>query len=102
LESGQVPNPVQHKNKELSDFPYFHFFKNLWRGEKILSNLGKQVTKKTRAISTIQLTIAEGTLIETKEETIELMVNETSLTLWKVVVNAYNYNNLLNKWECAI
>jgi hypothetical protein len=27
LGSGQVPNPIQHKNKEMSDFPYFHFFK---------------------------------------------------------------------------
>jgi hypothetical protein len=38
----------------------------------------------------------------TKEEAMELMVNETSLTLWKVVANAYNYNNLLKKWEDAI
>jgi hypothetical protein len=57
--------------------------------------LGNTSLKKPRAISTIQLTIVESTLIETKEEAMELMVNETSLTLWKVVVNAYNYNNLL-------
>jgi hypothetical protein len=57
--------------------------------------LGNTSLKKPRAISTIQLSIVESTLIETKEEAMELMVNETSLTLWKVVVNAYNYNNLL-------
>jgi hypothetical protein len=44
----------------------------------------------------------EGTLTETKEEAMELMVNETSLTLWKIMVNVYNYNNLLKKWENVI
>jgi hypothetical protein len=27
LGSDQVPNHVQHKNKEMLDFPHFHFFK---------------------------------------------------------------------------
>jgi hypothetical protein len=29
----------------------------------------------------------------------ELMVNETSLTLQKVTMNAHNHNNPLKKWE---
>jgi len=65
-------------------------------GKKSYLTLGNTSLKRPRAISTIQLTIVEGTLIETREEAMELMVNETSLTLWKVEVNAYNYNKLLN------
>ncbi len=50
-------------------------------GKKSYITLGTTSLKKPSSISTIQLTIVEGTLTEIKEEAMELMVNETSLTL---------------------
>jgi hypothetical protein len=45
---------------------------------------------KLKAVLITQLLIVEGTQAWTKEEAKELMVNETSLPLRKVMVNAHN------------
>jgi len=50
---------------------------------------------KLKAVLITQLLIVEGTQAWTKEEAKELMVNETSLPLRKVMVNAHNHNNPL-------
>jgi hypothetical protein len=38
----------------------------------------------------------------TKEELMELMINETLLTFYKIMVNVHNHHNLLKKWEDVI
>jgi hypothetical protein len=58
--------------------------------------------RKPKASSVTQLLIVEGTQAWTKEEAKELMVNNISLALRKVMVNAHNYNNPLKQWEDAI
>jgi hypothetical protein len=46
--------------------------------------------------------MVEGTQAWTNEEAKELVVNETSLTPRKVVVDAHNCNNPLKQWEDVI